>query len=130
MTLISSYDSLINELKEEKYNDIFYRLISDSSKSETVSIVKDTILIKGKIEFIYNLFDIRFLEENQNKGRFKEIISILENYEQNVMVSNIVNPNIIRVLRKKSWVEIHSYKNNGPVINMVKLNGIINTNSP
>lgn len=68
----------------------------------------------------FALRNIKFNEENQKKGRFTNIIHLMECMNTPVMVDNIINPIVKEILIKRGWKTFEYIKNDEKIFSMIK----------
>lgn len=122
--LVDSYSDFVRVLSNIEIPEFISYNLKNVDDYECITLFPYEKVIREKIHIVYGLMDIRFLPENRNNGRFSQIISLLENKNFSVSVNNILNPLIISSLRKRNWVEMHSYKCGGVIKDMILLKNL------
>lgn len=122
--LVKSYQEYIDNFMQ--MGDMMPSLLLYSNKDENGSeeIIHSQQFcrpVDGKEIELFGLWDVKFLPENQRKGRFKKIIEIMEQKPYPVMVNDIVNPVVSDYLKKRGWRAMIFPKNGVNVHAMVKL---------
>lgn len=108
--LFDDYDSFIEFLKEISMPVDIMIFTHDN---ETVHLQKFVREMNGKDVEFFGISNIKFKEENRRKGKFKEIISILEQKNFPIIVNDIINPLVDDFLNERGWIEFRYLKNGG-----------------
>lgn len=122
--LIDNYSDFVRVLSEIEIPEHISYNLPNTVDYECITLFPYEKVIRDKSIIVYGLMDIRFLLVNRNKGRLTNIVSILENKNFSVSVNNILNPLIISSLRRRNWVEQHSYKNGEVIKDMILLKNL------
>ena len=115
--LFDDYDSFIEKLKEITIPENIMIYHHDDETAHLQIFVRE--INNKEIEF-FGISNIKFKEENRRKGRFKEIISILEEKNFPLIVNDIINPIVNDYLKNRGWIEYRYYKNGGWTFSRIK----------